>query len=242
MSEMTKGTILVSGVSRGLGESIALHLLENGYPVLGLSRSMPASRLQNFDGFAHWEVDLEDLQSLEESVSGKFAALEVPLQGVVNNAAVAYDDLLSNMRRESVETLFRINVFAPMLLCKFAIRNFLLNGIRGSLVHIGSVCTHTGYKGLTMYGASKAALEGLSINLAREWGSRGIRSNCLICGFMDTDMNRRLDLATRERIYRRTALGKPTEPSSVAEMVRFLISPASDSMTGACIRVDSGTL
>ena len=81
----------------------------------------------------------------------------------------------------------------------------LLNEIKGSIVHISSVCAHTGYKGLSMYSATKAAIEAFSKTVAREFGSRKIRSNCVAPGFMETDMSKTLNSEQKDRIYLRTS-------------------------------------
>jgi 3-oxoacyl-[acyl-carrier protein] reductase len=138
--------------------------------------------------------------------------------------------------------MYRINVFTPFLLTKYVIRNMILNRISGSIVHLSSISVHTGYKGLAMYASTKGALEGFSKGTSREWGEKGIRSNCLVAGFMETDMSSSLSLDQRNRIYKRTALKVPTSIYSVAEMIYFLVSDKAKSITGQNIFVDSGTL
>jgi 3-oxoacyl-[acyl-carrier protein] reductase len=165
-----------------------------------------------------------------------------PIYGLVNNAAMPYDDLVTNANEEDLNQLFKINTLSPILLTKAVLRDMILNRTKGSLVHISSVSTATGYKGLSMYGATKGALESFSLGVAREWGERGIRSNCIAPGFMNTKMTSTLDEDQKNRIYDRTGLGEPTDPQSVAAMVEFLLSDASSTITGEVIRNDAGTL
>jgi 3-oxoacyl-[acyl-carrier protein] reductase len=160
----------------------------------------------------------------------------------VNNAAMAYDDLVTNASVPPLKQIFQINVLSPILLSKFVIRDMILNRTEGALVHVSSVSTETGYKGLSMYASTKGALEAFSLNTAREWGERGIRSNCVVPGFMNTSMTENLDEDVKDRIYGRTGLGEPTKQASVAETIRFLLSSGAESITGETIRVDSGTL
>jgi 3-oxoacyl-[acyl-carrier protein] reductase len=129
-----------------------------------------------------------------------------------------------------------------MVLTKYAIRNMLYHRISGSLVHISSISVHTGYKGLAMYASTKGALEAFSKNTAREWGKREIRSNCIVAGFMETPMSSSLSPEQKDRIYRRTSLKKPTNMKSIAEMILFLLSDKSISITGQNMFVDSGTI
>jgi 3-oxoacyl-[acyl-carrier protein] reductase len=138
--------------------------------------------------------------------------------------------------------MFSVNVFTPMVLTKCAIRSMLLHRVAGSIVHVSSISVHTGYKGLAMYAATKGALEAFSKNTAREWGERGIRSNCVVAGFMETAMSSSLTPEQKQRIFQRTALKRRTEMSSVAATIEFLMGPGAASITGQNIFVDSGTI
>lgn len=238
--------ILVTGVSQGLGLEIARALLDAGWSVYGVSRRHSAGyqELQQ----AHGErakfhaVDLADVATLKERIFGAFLPAGVPLHGLVNNAALAYDDLVSNLEVNRLRVMYDVNVFAPMLITKQAIRNMLLHRMEGSLVHISSVCVRTGYKGLAMYASTKGALEAFSKNTAREWGERRIRSNCVVAGFMETAMSGALTAAQKEKIYERTALKRATAPASVAATVCYLLGEGAASVTGQNIVVDAGTV
>ena len=100
----------------------------------------------------------------------------------------------------------------------------------------------TGYKGLSMYASTKGAIQAHSKNIAREWGPRGIRSNCIIPGFMETEMSQGLTEEQRQRIYNRNSLKRETDIESVAWTVFFIASEKANSITGENINVDSGTI
>jgi len=138
--------------------------------------------------------------------------------------------------------MYKISVFSPMIITKYMLRNMLYNKIEGSIVHLSSISVHTGYKGLSMYASTKGALEAFSKNTAREWGLKGIRSNCVVAGFMETDMSSSLSTEQKDKIYARTSLKKPTSQISVASTIKYLISDDSHSITGQNIFVDSGTI
>ena len=238
--------ILITGVSQGLGLAIARAVLAEGWTVAGVSRRLSGdyAALQEEHGSrARFHAfDLSRPDDVKTELFEKFLPLATPLHGLVNNAAVAYDDLVSNLDGARLRALYEVNVFAPMLITKQAIRNMLLHRVAGSLVHISSVSVHTGYKGLAMYASTKGALEAFSKNTAREWGERGIRSNCVVAGFMETAMSGTLTPAQKEKIYQRTALKRPTSTGSVASAVCYLLGEGAASVTGQNLVVDSGTI
>jgi 3-oxoacyl-[acyl-carrier protein] reductase len=238
--------VLVTGVSRGLGLEVAKILLENDYFVYGISRSNTEelmNLIQRYPGkIAVRNIDLSDPTQCKSIFMEDFINLKTPINGFINNAAFAYDDIITNMNYERLNAMYQVNVFSPMLLVKYSIRNMLLNKIKGSIVHISSISVHTGYKGLAMYASTKGALEAFSKNTAREWGEKGIRSNCVVAGFMETAMSDSLGSDKRQRIFNRTSLKLPTSLSSVANTVEFLLSKKSISITGQNIFVDSGTI
>jgi 3-oxoacyl-[acyl-carrier protein] reductase len=237
--------ILITGVSKGLGYVIANSLLESGVTVFGLSRTTNAP-LENLkskypDLFFHLQYDLANTIDINKKIFKEFLK-DVALDGFVNNAAVAYDDIVTNISLEKLDSMFKVNVFSPMNLVKYVLRNFIFYKKKGSIVHISSISVHTGYKGLAMYAASKGALEAFSKTTAREWGELGIRSNCIVSGFMDTEMSASLSEDQKNRIYLRTSLKLPVDPESIASTVKWLLNHQSASVTGQNIFVDSGTI
>ncbi len=243
---MNNKNILVSGVSRGLGLEIARVILAQGAHIYGLSRSKTcevAELMAEYpNSFFHLQYDLADSEGVKGKVFDDWIGSKTPIHGFVNNAAIAYDDIITNLNLDRLINMYGVNVFTPYMIVKSIIRNMILHRIAGSIVHISSISVHTGYKGLAMYAGSKAALEGFSKNTAREWGERGIRSNCLVAGFMETAMSETLSKEQKDRIYRRTSMKTPTSVESVAETVAFLVSDRAISITGQNIHVDSGTI
>lgn len=241
---MSRKQILVTGGSRGLGLEIVKTLLEADFRVTVWSRT-ESEALQalspSYPETLHFQkVDLLDPEQVEQA-TGAWPLETRPIHGLVNNAATAYEDLVTNVRHRPLADQFQVNTLAPILLTREVIRNMLYHHTAGSLVHLSSISVHTGYKGLSLYAASKGALEAFSKNIAREWGERGIRSNCVVCGFMETEMTAGLNAETKQKIYQRTALKKATDPESVAATVAFLLSEKSRSITGQNLFVDSGT-
>ena len=238
-------TILVTGISKGLGLVLLESLLKDGNVVYGISRTTNEN-IDNlkkiyYNNFIHLQYDL----SLETSVlelSNYILTNKPKFDSFINNAAMAYDDIITNANFNKLELMFKTNVLNPIMLTKAILRNFILNKTNGSIVHISSISVHTGYKGLSMYASTKGALEAFSKNTAREWGEMGIRSNCIVAGFMETDMSSTLTDSQRTRIYNRTSLKQETDKESVSDTIKFLISKNSKSITGQNIFVDSGTI
>ncbi|AZQ61911.1 SDR family oxidoreductase [Flammeovirga pectinis] len=238
--------VLITGVSKGLGLNIAEKLLSDGYSIYGISRTKSKEveklLLEYPSNFHFKSYDLSDGKNIKNELFGQWLR-KIPLNAFINNAAMAYDDIITNLNIDKLEFMYKVNVFSPMLITKFVLRNMLLHkNISGSIIHISSISAHTGYKGLSMYASTKSALEGFSKNTAREWGELGVRSNCIVSGFMDTEMSSTLTDDQKNRIYKRTSLKKPVDPNSISNMISFLISDEAKSITGQNLFIDSGTI
>ncbi|MDD3627395.1 MAG: SDR family NAD(P)-dependent oxidoreductase [bacterium] len=238
--------VLITGASKGLGLDLVQIFLKNEWIVWGISRSTTPELdilIKEYPRQMNWRsFDLGEPEKVREMIFKDFVDIKVPLSGFVNNAAIAYDDIITNLQVGPLENMYKVNVFTPMIISKYVIRNMLYHRIPGSIVHISSISAHTGYKGLAMYASTKGALEAFSKNTAREWGVKGIRSNCVVAGFMETDMSAVLSDDQKGRIYNRTALKKATSINSVAESVYFLHTEKAASITGQNLHVDSGTI
>lgn len=243
---LTGKNILVTGASRGLGLIITESLLSKGATVFAISRS----KSQKLDELSlkcgkrlQWlQYDLVKIEDIKENVFKHFIGGSFPIHGYINNAAMAYDDLITNLDTKKVIDMYYLNVLSPMVITKYSIRHMLLHNIKGSIVHISSISVHTGYKGLAMYASSKGAIEAFSKSTAREWGEKGIRSNCIVSGFMETEMSSSLSVEQKNKIYNRTSLKLQTSPQCVANTAAFLLTNESNSITGQNIFVDSGTI
>ncbi len=111
----------------------------------------------------------------------------------------------------------------------------------GRIVNISSVVASTGYSGLSVYSATKAALNGFTRSLAREVGQLGVTVNAVAPGFVDTEMTKGLTAEQRDQIARRSALKRLVEVADVANAVEFLMNDRSKNMTGTVITVDAGS-
>ena len=127
-----------------------------------------------------------------------------PFYGLVNNAALGTEGLLSNMHNSDIEKLVRLNTVSPIVLTKYVVRGMMTAG-EGRIVNISSIIASTGYSGLSVYGATKASMLGFTRSLAREVGGLGITVNAVAPGFMQTDMTESMtaEPARQDRVARR---------------------------------------
>jgi len=181
--------ILITGASKGLGLEITKSILAKGWNAITVSRSVTneLNELQKEyqEKLKIIQFDLSHPDKIRDGIFKDILGLKFPIHGFVNNAAFAYDDIITNLNLDRLEKMYKVNLYAPLNIVKYSIRTMLLNRIKGSIVHISSISVHTGYKGLSMYASTKGALEAFSKNTAREWGVKKIRSNCLVAGLLD---------------------------------------------------------
>ena len=223
-------TILLTGDSKGLGLETRKHLEAIGYNVLGISRNS-----------IDIKYDLSNTKEIKQLYLDQIKPVG-PIHAYINNAAFAYDDIVTNLNLEQLSLMYNINVFSPMLLTKYVIRDMLLHNTQGNIVHISSISAHTGYKGLAMYASSKGAIEAFSKNTAREWGRMGIRSNVVAPGFMETDMSKGLSDQQKHKIFTRNSMMKKLKIDEVVKTIGFLVGEDSHGLTGQVINVDNGSI
>ncbi len=116
----------------------------------------------------------------------------------------------------------------------------MADGAGGRIINMSSIIASTGYNGLSVYGATKAAATGFTRSLAREVGKLGITVNAISPGFIDTELTQSLGPEQRQRIAGRSALRRLPEADDVASMVEFLLGEGGRNVTGAVLTVDAG--
>lgn len=239
--------VLVTGASRGLGLGIASRLVASGYCVLAVarteSRGLAELRAQaesagpgrlSFRGFDLSRID--EIPALVSELRKQFGSV----YGLVNCAGISFDGSLGMMPTSQIEQMVQVNLVSPMVLTKAVVRGMMSDGV-GRIVNISSITAFTGYSGLAVYGATKAALTGFSRSLAREVGRMGVNVNCVAPGFIDTQMTSGLEGEQRERVVRRSALRRLADVNDVASAVQFLLSDGAKNITGSVITVDAGS-
>jgi 3-oxoacyl-[acyl-carrier protein] reductase len=233
---------LITGGSRGLGAGLVTGFLDAGYSVETCSRSSTAQvkewESQYADRFHFTSADISQAAEAERFVK-EAAARRGRIDVLVNNAGVAREGVISLFRDEPIDQVIDLNLKGTIYVTRAASR-MMLTRRSGSIVNISSIVGLSGYRGLSVYGATKAALDGFTRALARELGARGITVNSVAPGYLRTEMSHGLDEAQLEQISRRTPMGRLGEPDDVARAVLFLVDPANTYVTGQVIIVDGG--
>lgn len=229
--------VLVTGASRGIGLAIARKLAADGFRVLAVARK-PTDELAALPEAVFVSFDLSDIAAIPELVRG-LKAQHGPFYGLVNNAAMGGEGLLSNMHVSDMEKLVRLNTFSPMVLTKHAVRAMMTAG-EGRIVNLSSIIASTGYSGLSVYAATKASMLGFTRSLAREVGRLGITVNAVAPGFIATEMTAGMTEEDRARVANRSALRRQVEAGDVAHAVSFLMSDNARNITGTVLTVDAG--
>ena len=237
--------VVVTGGSRGIGLAIVRRIAAAGYNVIAVARresdelreaiseaSQGAGGL-HFSAFDLSETDA--IPSFAKRLRDEFGAI----YGLVNNAGIGTEGLLATMHNTEIEALVRLNITSPILLTKYIVRQMMADGA-GRIINMSSIIATTGYNGLSVYGATKAAATGFTRSLAREVGKLGITVNAIAPGFVDTELTQSLSEDQRKRIAGRSALRRLPEPDDVARMVEYLLGEGGRNVTGSVLTIDAG--
>jgi 3-oxoacyl-[acyl-carrier protein] reductase len=235
--------VLITGGSRGIGLAIARRLAVSGYNVIAVARresdDLRAAIREVGAERLHFEpCDLSEVDALPAFVKAVRAAFGA-IYGLVNNAGIGTEGLLATMHNSEIEALIRLNVLSPIILTKYVVRQMMADG-EGRIINISSIIASTGYNGLSVYGASKAAATGFTRSLAREVGRLSITVNAVAPGFIDTELTHALSDEGRQRIAGRSALRRLPEAGDVASMVEYLLGEGGRNITGTVLTVDAG--
>ncbi|CDG81668.1 SDR family NAD(P)-dependent oxidoreductase [Janthinobacterium agaricidamnosum] len=238
------GAVIISGGSRGLGLALVRDALAQGRIVATCSRhDTPALReLREADPeemrFMWRALDVTDAAASKQFVRAVVQRYGT-IAGLVNNAGQSDGQFLSLTSEELVQRLLAVNLEAVIRMTRL-VAPYMLRENGGSIVSLGSISGTRGFAGLSVYGATKSALDGFSRCLARELGTRQVRVNVVAPGLLTTDMADATTEAEKRQIVALTPMGRLGSVDDVVGIVRFLLSPDAAFISGQSIVVDGG--
>ena len=239
---MKDKVILVTGANRGIGLNIIQRLNNDGYTVIGTSRTDDGANIIsqeiNSNGGKGLKMDVtnqESINSAIKNIQDEYGTL----YGLVNNAGITNDNLLMRMTEEQWLSVIETNLTSIYRVTKSIVKD-MMKAREGRIVNIGSIVGMMGNAGQSNYSASKSGLLGFTKSLARELSSRNINVNSISPGFIDTDMTKALSEDQIDNLSKNIPLGRIAESSEVSSVVSFLLSDDSSYITGENINVNGG--
>jgi NAD(P)-dependent dehydrogenase (short-subunit alcohol dehydrogenase family) len=231
---MAARTFLVTGVSRGIGLAIANRLIARGDRVVGVARTPPP---QGFAGV----FEACDLADIDAAAALKRLVADRAIDGVINNAAVNILGRLGQIDLDDFDAMVELNLRATVQVTQAVLPGMRQRGW-GRVVNISSR-TALGKTGRTVYGATKAALIGMTRTWALELAREGITVNAVSPGPIDTELFRSTnppDSPTTQAIMADIPVGRLGRPEEVAAAVAFLASEDAGFITGQTLSVCGG--
>lgn len=238
---------LITGASKGIGRAIALQYASHGANVAFtyLSSVEQGQALEKelqdkgvkAKGYRSDASDFAQADKLINDVVADFGSLDI----LINNAGITMDNLLLRMTEEMWDKIMQVNLKSCFNTVKAAARP-MMKQKGGSIINMTSVVGLKGNAGQANYAASKAGIIGFTKSIALELGSRGIRSNAIAPGFIETEMTAKLDEKTVQSWRDAIPLKRGGQPDDVANACVFLGSDLSSYITGQVLQVDGGML
>ncbi|MBS0993430.1 SDR family oxidoreductase [Gluconobacter cerinus] len=240
---MTQRAALVTGGSRGIGAAIALRLATDGYDVAisyASNEKAAADIVSKIEAKGRKAVAIKANGGTAEgnrAVVTKAVETFGRLDALVCNAGIYPYGPIDQMTVEQIDQVLNLNVRAVMIETMEAVKHL---GQGGRLIYIGSAFgARAPFPGISLYSATKAALEGFARGVARDVGTKGVTVNVVEPGPIDTDLNP-ADGEGAALISSFTATNSYGKVADIADFVGFLASPAASYITGASLPVDGG--
>ena len=235
-------TAIVTGASRGIGKAIALKFAAQGCQVAFTDLFRDENMIQTENellalgvkakGYASNAADFGDTDRVVAEIVADFGAADI----LVNNAGITKDTLLMRMTAEQWEAVINVNLKSVFNFTK-AVQKTMLKQRAGSIINMSSVVGVSGNAGQANYSASKAGIIGFTKSVARELGSRGIRSNAIAPGFIITEMTAKIPEEARKAWEESIPLKRGGTPEEVANVALFLASDLSSYVSGQVLSV-----
>lgn len=246
MRKLEGKTAVITGCNRGIGKAILEKFAENGANIIASTRNISEELLDGYKKLEDCyhvkiypiEMDLSDEESIRVGLKS-IVGLKIPIDILVNNAAVAAGGLMLMTSIKSVKDVFQVNYFAQVMITQQIVK-LMLRQKHGSVIFMSSVLGLDSRGGATAYGASKAAISMLTKSLAKEVGPYNIRVNALAPNLVETNMAHQMEQKSFNDMIQSSALTRIAQPEEIANAALFLASDESSIITGQTIRVDGG--
>lgn len=233
---------LITGASKGIGKCIALEYAKQGCMVaftdLNRDDNMVQTEKELLDlgvkakGYASNAASFEDSAKVVEQVAKEFGRIDI----LVNNAGITKDNLLMRMSEKDWDAVIAVNLKSVFNLTH-AVQRYMIAQKSGSIINMSSVVGVSGNAAQANYAASKAGIIGFTKSIAKELGSRNIRSNAIAPGFILTDMTAALSEDVRKAWEKQIPLRRGGKPEEVAKVAVFLASDLASYVSGQVIHV-----
>ena len=243
--DLTGKVALITGGHKGLGRGITNALAEAGADIVVVSRHVTDEFLDEMKQYGvvcrkyNYDIsELDEQKKLVDNIIRDFGTIDI----LVNNAGFQFRCPAEDFPVEKWDQVVNINCRASYFMCQRVGKIMLEKGY-GKIINIASINTFQGRKFISAYAASKGAIGSFTKSMANEWAARGVNVNCLMPGFVATDLTRDLfqDPKAREEVLSRIPMGRMGEPSDLGGAAVFLASRASDYITGHISRLCNGS-
>ena len=245
MGLLTGKTALITGAARGIGKALALKFAEEGANIaftdLVIDESGEETRKEieakgvKCLAYASNAANFEETAEVVKKIHEDFGTIDV----LVNNAGITKDGLMLRMTEAQWDAVINVNLKSAFNFVH-ACLPIMMRQRGGSIINMSSVVGVHGNAGQANYAASKAGMIALAKSVAQEMGSRGVRTNAIAPGFIETAMTHQLSDEVRKEWMKQIPLRRGGQAEDVANVAVFLASDLSSYVTGQVIQVDGG--
>lgn len=239
-------TVVITGCNKGLGFRLLERFSEKNYNIIAINRKeynefdRKISEIQKKCG-NHITVlyaEFTDKKAIDDVVL-KIVDMNIPVDILINNAGILNIKSIFNTEYSDLETSFKINYFAPVIITK-CIASLMIRDGKGAIVNVSTTASIHSEAGASCYGASKLALNFFTESLAQELSPFGIRVNAVACGPMASTMYFGMDEKKQKKLSKRVSLGRIAELDEIADAILYLALDKSSYITGTVLPVDGG--
>jgi len=244
-----KPQVIITGASKGIGSTIAKKICTDYRLILqGRDEESLKKVMGNLRGDGHQICSgaLDSIETIEQFIVDVKKCIDSGFYGLINNAGTNSNKPILFQPNTEIMQILSVNLLAPMLLNKFAIKSFKRNN-KGVIINISSILAEYGNAFQIAYSASKSGLNAMTRSLAREVGELDPENNIRVVGvapgFIDTDMTKNLPEEIKESYKKHIPLKKFGQPEDIAELIHFLLDETkSKYINGTIVTIDGGFL